>query len=159
VESGLAGAGGTLLTRVHGDLHVGQVLRWDGGYAVSDFDGNPVLPAAERDLPQPPARDVAGMLRAIDHVGRIVDRRTEHTEADRVRTWAASARQDFLAVYRTTTQGCGHGGLLDDGLLPAFEVEQECRELVYAARHLPQWTYVPDAALVDLLPPQGQDTG
>jgi len=159
VTAGLAGADGTMLTRVHGDLHVGQVLRWEGGYAVSDFDGNPVLPAAERDRPQPPARDVAGMLRAIDHVGRIVDRRSDHASADRVRAWATSARQAFLSAYRTTTHGCGHPGLLDDSLLPAFEVEQECRELVYASRHLPQWTYVPDAALVELLPLPTQDTG
>ena len=148
---------GTPLTRVHGDLHVGQVLRWDGGYAVSDFDGNPVLPAAERDLPQPPARDVAGMLRAIDHVGRIADRRTGHRARERVREWIASARDAFLEAYAATTARAGHPDLLDERLLPAFEVEQECRELVYAARHLPRWTYVPDAALAELLPLPGDE--
>ncbi len=152
VTDGLAAAAGTVLIRVHGDLHVGQVLRWDGGWAVSDFDGNPVLPAAERDLPQAPARDVAGMLRAIDHVGRIVDRRTAGECADRVRAWSAKARDAFLSTYTTTTADAGHADLLDGALLPAFEVEQECRELVYAARHLPRWTYVPDAALAELLP-------
>ena len=152
VTAGLDAAVGTQLTRVHGDLHVGQVLRWDGGYAVSDFDGNPVLPAAERDLPQPPARDGAGMLRALDHVGRIVDRRTGGESAERVRGWSARAREAFLAAYDTATRAAGHGDLLDARLLPAFEVEQECRELVYAARHLPRWTYVPDTALTELLP-------
>lgn len=158
VTHGLRTAAGTTVQRVHGDLHVGQVLRWDGGYAVSDFDGNPVLPAAERDLPQPPARDVAGMLRAIDHVGRIVDRVTEHGHAADVRAWAADARAAFLAAYRAAVGAAGRADLLDERLLPAMEVEQECRELVYAARHLPRWTYVPDAALVELLPLPGPGT-
>jgi maltokinase len=157
VTDGLSEATGTVTTRVHGDLHVGQVLRWSGGYAVSDFDGNPVLPAAERDRPQPPARDVAGLLRGIDHVGRIVDRRTRHASADRVRGWSADARDAFLSAYRAGIRGGGHPGLLDERLLPAFEVEQECRELVYAARHLPRWTYVPDAALAELLPLPGEE--
>jgi maltokinase len=155
VRAGLSAAPGTPMTRVHGDLHVGQVLRWTGGYAVSDFDGNPVLPAAERDLPQPPARDVAGMLRALDHVGRIVDRRTEHAYDGRVRDWAATARRMFLSGYRAALARAGLENIFDPRLLAAFEVEQECRELVYAARHLPRWTYVPDAALAELLPLPG----
>ncbi|MFI5100401.1 MAG: hypothetical protein ACHQE5_07790, partial [Actinomycetes bacterium] len=157
IGRGLAAAAGTATIRIHDDLHVGQVLRWDGGYAVSDFDGNPVLPAAERDLPQPPARDVAGMLRALDHVGRIVDRRTDQAVADRVRDWTRRVREAFLASYRAGLAAAGADGLFDEALLPAFEVEQECRELLYAARHLPRWTYVPDAALADLLPVPGED--
>ena len=159
VRSGLSAAPGTPMTRVHGDLHVGQVLRWEGGYAVSDFDGNPVLPAGERSLGQPPARDVAGMLRSLDHVARIVDRRTEHAYDRRLRDWTAQVRQAFLSAYRTELGVAGHGDLFDESLLAAFEVEQECRELVYAARHLPRWTYVPDAALTELLPLPGGTGG
>lgn len=153
ILSGLAGLrpASTAVTRIHGDLHVGQVLRWRGGYAVSDFDGNPVLPADERGQPQPPARDVAGMLRALDHVGRIVVRRTQGGAAAAVDGWIDAARAAFLAAYRSELDRAGASTLFDHRLLPAFEVEQECRELVYAARHLPRWTYVPDAALGHLL--------
>ena len=79
----------TTVAAVHGDLHIGQVLRWDGGYAVGDFDGNPVLPVAERLALQPAARDVAGMLQSIDHVGRVVLRRVEGADAGRVNVWIA----------------------------------------------------------------------
>ncbi|HEU4674657.1 MAG TPA: hypothetical protein VFS29_01605 [Motilibacteraceae bacterium] len=133
---------GTRVQQVHGDLHVGQVLRWGGGYAVTDFDGNPVLPATGRDEPQPTERDVAGMLRSLDHVGRIADRRTEGARREEVERWIAAARTAFLAAYDLP---------VDPGLLQAFEVEQELREHVYAARHLPRWQYVPDAALGALL--------
>ena len=143
----LAGVAPTPVTLVHGDLHVGQVLRHDGGYAVTDFDGNPVLPPSERSLPQPPARDVAGMLRSLDHVGRVANRRTAGRQVGPVDEWIAATRTAFLAAY--------DGPLLDERLLRPFEVEQECRELVYAARHLPRWRYVPDAALAALLPLPG----
>ncbi len=81
----MADAAGTPLIDVRGDLHVGQVLRHPdaptgrgptagtpASYAVVDFDGNPVLAAAERVRRRPAAVDVAGMMASPDHVGRVV---------------------------------------------------------------------------------------
>jgi maltokinase len=142
----------TAVTLVHGDLHVGQILRWEGGYVVNDFDGNPVLSPQQQAAPQPPARDVAGMLRSLDHVGRIVLRRTGPGRAPEVDRWIGAVRDAFLRAYRAELAGAGMSGLLDERLLLPFEVEQECREYVYAARHLSHWVYVPDAAMAALLP-------
>ena len=143
---------GTPVQPIHGDLHVGQVLRWAGGYAVNDFDGNPVLPARERRADQPVARDVAGMLQSLDHVGRVAVRHAPDADVELVETWIREARQRFLETYRGILHDHEQGGLLDERLLLPFAVEQECREYVYAARHLPRWLYVPDAALPALLP-------
>ncbi|MEO8330159.1 MAG: aminoglycoside phosphotransferase, partial [Candidatus Nanopelagicales bacterium] len=137
---------------VHGDLHVGQILRWDGGYAVNDFDGNPVLAASDRLLPQPAARDVAGMLQSLDHVGRVVLRRVEGVDASRVVEWIAAAQDTFLTSYKTSLSSLNQSRLLDERFLLPFRVEQECREFVYAEKHLPRWRYVPDAALQALFP-------
>jgi maltokinase len=41
----------------------------------------------------------------------------------------------------------GRSELLDRSLLRPFEVEQACRELIYAARHLPRWRYAPMGVL------------
>ncbi|HYJ61544.1 MAG TPA: phosphotransferase, partial [Actinomycetota bacterium] len=68
----LGAVGETPVMRIHGDLHVGQILRWEGGDAVSDLDGNPMAPIDGRVAPDGAARDVAAMARAIDHVGRVV---------------------------------------------------------------------------------------
>jgi maltokinase len=97
------------------------------------------------------------MLRSLDHVGRVVDRRTGYTRHDVVQSWTAAARGAFLGAYRGGLEAQHRLDLLDERLLRPFEVEQACRELVYAARHLPRWTYVPDAALTDLLPSDGTD--
>ena len=145
-------AAGTVTMPVHGDLHVGQVLRWRGGYAVGDFDGNPVLPVPERLRPQPAARDVAGMLQSLDHVGRVVVRRVEGADAALVEQWIADAQDHFLSAYRRRLAEADSSRLLDERLLLPFRVEQECREFLYAVRHLPRWRYVPDQALRALFP-------
>jgi maltokinase len=137
---------------VHGDLHVGQVLRWSGGYAIADFDGNPVLPVERRLDPQPAARDVAGMLQSIDHVGRVVCRRVPDADPEQVEAWIVAAQQAFLGAYRARLLGGGQPELLDERLLMPFQVEQECRELVYAGRHDTRWRYVPHQAVQALLP-------
>jgi maltokinase len=136
LEAPLA-AGGIGLQPVHGDLHVGQVLEWSGGFAVIDFDGNPALPDAANTLRQPRERDIAQMLSSLDHVGRVVDERSGWTRTAEVEAWIAAVREGFLAAVRP----------VDERLLAAFEVEQECRELVYAARFLPRWRYAPIATL------------
>ncbi len=124
---------------VHGDLHVGQVLEWPGGLAVIDFDGNPALGDEANALRQPIERDLAQMTMSLDHVGRIVDERTAGVPRDAIEAWIARTRREFLAAATTRP--------IDAAVLAAFEIEQECRELVYAARFLPRWRYAPMAAL------------
>ena len=145
---------GTLLIDVHGDLHVGQVLRHGDpvDYAVTDFDGNPVLAPGDRSARQPAALDVAGMLASLDHVGRVVVERTDGVDVDVVRTWITTEQSAFLDEYRDTLARNGSADLLDERLLEPLRLQQECREFLYAVHHLPHWRYVPDAALLDLLP-------
>jgi maltokinase len=121
---------------VHGDLHVGQILDWSGGLAIIDFDGNPTLAGAANELRQPVERDIAQMTSSLDHVGRIVDERTAGERHDAIEEWVVRTRGEFLAELDA-----------DVAVLTAFEVEQECRELVYAARYLPRWRYAPLATL------------
>jgi maltokinase len=131
-----------LVQRVHGDLHVGQVLRSADRTVLTDFDGNPVVPAAERVREQPVALDVAGMAQSFTHAGLVVRKHYPELDPVRVEASAALARREFLAGY----------GDVDSHLLRAFSVRQVCREFTYAATHLPRWTYVPEAALPMLLP-------
>lgn len=137
----------TPIMAIHGDYHVGQVLRADGGLAITDFDGNPILDPIERIKPQPAARDVAGMLASIDHVARVVIHRNPDVDPERVGAWIPTAQAAFLDTYGQTLQAFGAMNLLDERLLGPFQIEQECREYVYAAEHLAHWRYVPDAVL------------
>ncbi|WP_433253418.1 hypothetical protein ACQPYK_09985 [Streptosporangium sp. CA-135522] len=140
----LAWANATPLIRIHGDLHVGQMLRWRDGYAVIDFDGNPTVTGA--DPFQPAARDLAQLITSLEHVGQVaVRRRDAHPLV--ISAWAVAARAALESAYFARLDERGHAALLDRSLLRPFEIEQECRELIYAARHLPRWSYAPMGVL------------
>lgn len=140
----LASAAATPLIRIHGDLHVGQILRWRDGYAVIDFDGNPTVAGA--DPFQPAARDLAQLTTSLEHVGQVAIRRRD-ADPEVIAGWAATARATLESAYLGRLDELGHAALLDRSLLRPFEIEQECRELVYAARHLPRWRYAPMGVL------------
>ena len=136
--------------RIHADLHLGQILVADDGYRVIDFEGEPLRPIADRRRPDSPLRDVASLLRSLDHVARSARRRAEERaggDLERpgldIDTWIARARERFLASY---VAGLGRAGApitVDLDLLDAFEVAKECYEFVYAATVLPSWLWAP----------------
>jgi maltokinase len=137
-------SGGTIAIPIHGDLHVGQFLRWRGGLAVSDLDGDPL---GDGNLAGPPARDVASLVQSLDHVGRIVERRRRTDVA----AWIRDAADVCLRSYRRELAAHGATSLFDEQLLRPLRVAQELHEFVYAARYLPGWRYVPDRALAAIL--------
>jgi maltokinase len=152
----LADAAGTPVAPIHGDLHVGQVLRTPEPvrYLVIDFDGSPTDTPAQRLAPAPVARDVASMLASWDHVGRVVLHRTDGLEPlqrERVVAWIERAQRLFLQAYTDELAAADRAELLDQKLVRPYQVLQECREYAYARRYLPHWRYVPDAALPALL--------
>jgi len=77
------------------------------------------------------------------HVAEIANRRTDGAHRAALLAWGRQAADDLLASYRATLSAHGATHLLDEKLLRPFEVEQECRELIYAARFLPRWRYAP----------------
>jgi maltokinase len=145
LTAGMAAADGepVVVIRTHGDLHVGQVLRWRGGYAVVDFDGPPTGGAPW----EPAVRDVAQLRTSLLHVGQIADRRTAGRYHDELLEWGKASADALLDAYRTGLARRGLAHLLDERLLRAYELAQECRELVYAARFLPRWRYAPMGVL------------
>jgi maltokinase len=146
----LGGLAGVPVIRGHGDLHVGQVLLCDGRFVVTDFDGNPVLRADERMLPIPAAADVAGMVQSLDHAAIVARKHTPLDSAD-LATVGERVRAAFLAAYSDRIRQHGRADLFDPVALRPFRLQQVLREIIYAARHLPRWMYVPDAALPALL--------
>lgn len=152
----IAGFEGASVIDVHGDLHIGQILRAERPEElwIIDFDGNPTQSPEQRLAQQPSARDVAGMLASLDHVGRVVIFRTDDLDDDqrrRVLEWIVIAQRCFLDAYASRLAESGEERLFEPRLVRPFQLQQECREFIYAARYLPHWTYVPEGALASLL--------
>ena len=133
----IAPAADAIQTRVHGDYHLGQLLRTDDGFRVIDFEGEPARPLAERRQPASPLRDLAGMLRSFDYAVRTAER--EGPDGFSHREWLDNARSAFLGAYGADRA--------DPGLLAAFEAEKACYEVRYEANNRPGWTWLPLEAL------------
>ena len=145
-------APGGLLIRVHGDLHLGQMLRTDSGWIVLDFEGEPLRTPRERRDRSSPLRDVAGMLRSFDYAAaaalaeRVVpdsaDWKPLMAYGD---AWADANRDAFWAAYLAAT---GESPLLPPVgsalvLRRAFEVQKAVYEVGYELRHRPGWVPIP----------------
>jgi maltokinase len=129
------------LQRIHGDLHLGQVLAVPhGGWRIVDFEGEPLRPMAERAIPDLPPRDVAGMLRSFDYAGAV-------GAGPDAAAWAAACRDAFTAAYAEAPGAIE----LDPVLLRALVLDKAVYESIYEARNRPDWLPVPlagiDAAL------------
>lgn len=136
-------------TRVHGDLHLGQVLLRSGDpeqWYVVDFEGEPLRPLAERREPDQPLRDVAGMLRSFDYAAAVGPARDEG--------WLPAVRAAFLEGYRRATSP---GSAQDEHavvvLRSCLELDKVLYEAVYEARHRPGWIEIPVRGLRALLSP------
>ncbi|MEU0332457.1 maltokinase [Streptomyces sp. NPDC006193] len=123
--------------RVHGDLHLGQCLRSPSGqWSLIDFEGEPARPLAERRMAQPPVRDIAGMLRSFDYAA--------HSAAPSAAGWAHACRAAYCSGY---AEVAGRDPRTDPVMLRAYETDKAVYEVVYEARHRPDWLAVPLSAV------------
>ncbi|MEU6222026.1 maltokinase [Streptomyces sp. NPDC047022] len=150
--TGLAAEGQTWTAqRIHGDLHLGQCLRSpDGAWSLIDFEGEPSKSLAERRMPQPVVRDIAGMLRSFDYAA--------HSAVPSAPAWATACRAAYCRGYAEVS---GRDPRTEPVLLRAYETDKAVYEVVYEARHRPDWLPVPMAAIRRLSAPAdaGTDAG
>ena len=149
--------------RVHGDYHLGQVMRTDLGWFVLDFEGEPARPVEQRLAPASPVKDITGMLRSFHYASRhaLVERAVaEWPEMmPTARAWESHNRQAFLDGY------LGHPEVAD--LLPdpaaspavmvAYELDKALYELEYELSFRPNWVPIPLDALERLVEGGGDE--
>ncbi|WP_141617196.1 phosphotransferase [Myxococcus sp. AB036A] len=132
--------------RIHGDLHLGQVLRANNQWLIFDFEGEPARSFTVRREKYSALRDVAGMIRSFDYAEATValEGGTPH---ERIST----IRDAFVEGYRQVTRGAPFLPPDDDTfdvMLRAFELEKLLYEVRYEMQNRPDWVRIPLQALL-----------
>ncbi|WP_341990996.1 maltose alpha-D-glucosyltransferase [Azorhizobium sp. AG788] len=143
-----AEADGALMTRTHGDFHLGQILVSGGDAFIIDFEGEPRRSIPERRAKSSPWRDVAGMLRSIDYTTATLalpgsDQSAwagSESRADLLRRFKTRAERAFLSGY---VEGGGPFAAIDRPLLDLFLLEKAAYEIGYEAANRPAWIGLP----------------
>ncbi len=150
------------VVRAHGDFHLGQVLIAADGLRIIDFEGEPLTSPDERRAHRPALRDVASMLRSLDHVARSARRRADARNGGPldapgldIDAWLRRARERFLEAYRAGLLERRVWIDIDPDLLHAFEVDKELYEFAYATTYLPSWLYAPTEGMRALFEEDG----
>jgi maltose alpha-D-glucosyltransferase / alpha-amylase len=157
---GLRSAGRRI--RVHGDYHLGQVLRSGEDFVILDFEGEPAKSLAARRTKYSPLKDVAGMLRSFNYAAfaaLFAFLPTGPGSLERLKPWAQAwqhwVSRAFLGAYRTAI---GDSPVLPgpasfEPLLHALIVDKALYELEYELNSRPEWARIPLGALVTLALP------
>jgi maltokinase len=139
------------LQRIHGDLHLGQVLDAGArGWILLDFEGEPLRPLADRNRPDLVHRDLAGMLRSFDYAARhtVLGLAGDDPAVDAAQAWVSESSEAFLRAYARSSE---HDPLRGEVLLRALELDKALYEVVYETRNRPSWVELPMSAVRRLL--------
>ncbi|WP_339490952.1 maltose alpha-D-glucosyltransferase [Pseudomonas sp. EL_65y_Pfl2_R95] len=163
---------GGLLMRVHGDLHLGQVLVAHGDAVFVDFEGEPSRTLAERRDKHSPYKDVAGLLRSFSYAAAMAARpidpkeqseAVEQTSQALAARYLQQARESFINAYQENSGEIAHAWAQEEGAAAAMRLcllEKAIYEIRYELVYRPEWIAVPLQglhALLDQLTPENQD--
>jgi maltose alpha-D-glucosyltransferase/alpha-amylase len=146
--------------RIHGDYHLGQVLRTRGDFVILDFEGEPARSLEERRAKHSPLRDVAGMLRSFSYAAfaaltHYISRRPADLARLEpwARLWESSVSAEFLRAWRETAaaspiipaarEHC-------DALLDIYMLDKALYELMYELNNRPAWIRIPLHGILSL---------
>jgi maltose alpha-D-glucosyltransferase/alpha-amylase len=148
-------------TRIHGDYHLGQVLRTESDFIIIDFEGEPARPIAERRIKRSPLQDVAGMLRSFHYAAfapLLGENKMRAEDARKMSVWAESwnawVADRYLRKYFETAGAASYlpqSREETQGVQELHLLEKAIYELGYELNNRPTWVGIPLQGISKLL--------
>ena len=153
-----------MVTRIHGDYHLGQVLFTGTDFVIIDFEGEPARPLVERRKKRSPLQDVAGMLRSFHYAAYaplLQERNAGSTPDEGLKLsgiWAQYWQKWVSATFlRTYLEVSGDAIFIPRGreelalLLDVHLLDKAVYELGYELNNRPSWVRIPLDGISQLL--------
>lgn len=152
---------GSLIFRIHGDLHLGQILVAQNDAYFIDFEGEPARPLSERCEKSSPFRDLAGVLRSYHYVTEVASAHITVLESDKAQAiykdflgrFRQLSSETFLSAYRSAAAELPHQWQDRHGqqaMIDLFMIEKAVYEISYEAANRPDWLRVPLQGFAEL---------
>lgn len=145
-----------LKIRIHGDYHLGQIIKGKDAYYVIDFEGEPLRSLDYRKRPSTVLKDVAGMLRSFHYAISYSCRMTNLDPlGDIALSWYLCARDTFLKTYMENI--AREAPLIPSdrdaflSLLDFFIVDKAVYETLYEINNRPDWVQIPLHAILSIV--------
>jgi maltose alpha-D-glucosyltransferase/alpha-amylase len=146
--------------RIHGDLHLGQLLWTGDDFAIIDFEGEPYRPLSQRRFKRCPLRDVAGMIRSFHYAGSAALRsgKPRHEDLAALERWVAAWAEwvsgEFVHAYLEAATGAAFLPKDPEHLpiLMRYYLTEKCvYEIAYELNNRPDWLEIPVRDLLGIL--------
>jgi maltose alpha-D-glucosyltransferase / alpha-amylase len=148
--------------RIHGDYHLGQVLRSRNDYVILDFEGEPARSLAARRAKQSPLKDLAGMLRSFSYAAYSALHAFAQRRPDGAKNlehwttlWQNAVSAEFLRTYQLTISETNPNLIPKPAqsqlLLNAYLLEKSLYELLYELNNRPTWVHIPLTGILTFL--------
>lgn len=143
--------------RIHGDLHLAQVIRTDDGWRVLDFEGEPARRRDDRFTSSSPLRDVAGIVRSFHYAAAtgLGDwDPDDHELRELADAWEDRNRAAFLRGYLGVEAAApllpAEPSAVEE-VLAAFELDKAIYELAYELAYRPDHVDIPAEGIARLV--------
>lgn len=153
-----------MVTRIHGDYHLGQVLFTGSDFVIIDFEGEPARPLEERRKKRSPLQDVASMLRSFHYAAyapllqQESEKRSRQEELQTLAPWAQYWQKWVSATFlKTYLEVARNSNFIPKDreelalLLDLYLLDKAVYELGYELNNRPSWVRIPLGGVSQLL--------
>ncbi len=125
--------------RIHGDYHLGQILKTEAGAKIIDFEGEPMRSSAYRIAKQSPMKDLAGLIRSFDYLcsSKLGENKSINIESERIIIDA------YLRKRSSTDRNFSMYTDQFRKLIGIFILEKAIYEAIYEYENRPEWINIP----------------